>query len=1242
MFEIFSAKDPQKALQRAHELVRENKIEAAIDVLEDNLIDDADSFDLFLELARLYYEIEERGRAVELLHRVHGLVPSRTDEVLAVLSELFRQHTSIDAGDFLLQLYTQQQNYDEIGKILSALNEHELRLLIKKYEKVKPGVIGKGVIVKGEFESMIILASLKCHVGDGDEAASLVEPLMAVDTFKRPLLAWSRITARERYGDSYAALMLLRSLLANDDFEGALTQAQRIIEKFPEVSEILIDILSSVKPPPAVQPSYTQMMTDLYITRGDLATSIDQLRQRLEKDTRDIDVVIKDLRKLERANPKDLKILYTLADAYMRAKRIPLAINELDKILGIDANQYDDILRRYLQAWEQKRNDPVVIQGLVNLYLKRNDVASAADVIDTVYRMDPGLANEYILNLNAILDKDMDNVKALRLLGQCYARKGDREIALLIFQKLMDMGEHEYVSDAAAEISEAYPQDVDYVNLRASSLIMFGRVNDGLRICLDYLELEPDKTEHLFPSFDLALSRDPKLLREIEPLYVKYRKVDAYVADLALARAHAYAGAYRKAVSGFEKCLKKEDQREMTKRALIEVIKERPTAVPLLLAAARIFIAEGQVEIATQFLKTANKADPQAFFEVINDFYDAIKSFPKDREARTLLVDTFYGRGLWDKTIEESRYAIEVLGSNVQYFNLKLGQALVETGKLSEAVRPLMISLDGDEDYSNEVIEGLDRILKTDKANVPAHFARGRALSRAGRIDEAVDEYLHTAKILPARAGHVHAELKALSSKEIAHPKIMYALGMIEMGEKNYEEAADNLMKASELDISFVPQVIPMLERLQKRSPSAQLAFSLGRLYSLAGQSGPAIEQYVMAQSKEPKYREPVIAEIKRICADNPGDIDCRKRLAEVYFTYHNWEDILVLLEEIYALDRNEGAWIKDFIGRILEVDRNSPPPYYLLSRILLDDGAQEKAVEVYAKLVETAPTEIVGVMNALRSYPDKKPVALLYLGDLYLDGGYGNESFEAIEQVFSIDPSRADAIAKRLERMIQKYPEMGDAHLLQSRVRSALDDLHGAVESVERALQLMPGREDIVLRFGQLLHEAGDTERAIEVFSDLLRTAKDRNTIYRLIKAAREDYYKEKISVLKGDDQPTRLERAHFYLMMDRPREAGRELKFEPDGPSTAKRQAILKARLNLKRKRPIDALEIMQTLPLDKETAEAYADVYEAMGSFGAAALALRQSGIDGMEQRINFFEKLAQDKRATRGKYFVEGRT
>ena len=1242
MFEIVSGKDPQKALQKAHEYIREDRKQAAIDILEDNITDDPESFELFQELARLYYDNDERANAIDVLRRAQGLVPSRTDEVIAELSELFYQHTSIDAGQYLVQLYTAQQKYDDISKILQGLNEHEVELLIRKYEKLTQNLEKGDVVAKADIDNAIILASLKYRLNASEEAMSVIEPLVAGEAYKKQLLNWGRIMSRERYSDPQAALLLLRMQLGSNDYEGALTQAQRIFDKFPEISDQLIDVLAAVQPPPALQSSYTQMLTDLYITKGDLETSIEQLQQMLELGSKDVDTIIRDLRKLELVNPKDIKVLYTLADAYIRAQRVSLAINELDKIFELDADQYEEVLRRYRQALEVKGNDPLVMQGLVNLYLKKDDTDAAVDVVEAVFRQDPGLLNEFIYNLTAILEKDIDNVRALDLIGTCYARKGDRESALLIFQQLLDKEEYRRVSEAAREMGNAYPHDAQYANLRATSLALLGANEEALQAALDFLEAEPDQTAQLLPALDLIVSKAPQFLPRIEPIYRKYHRTDPFVAELAMARAHAYAGEYRKAVSAFERCLKDDERRDVTKRAIIEVLKEKPDAVPLLLTAARIYMSEGEMDVATQFFKTAQRIDPEAFFEIINEFYDAIKSFPKGREARTLLVETFYSRGMWDRVIEESRRAVEVFEKDAQYFNLKLGQALVETGNLSDAVRPLMISLEGEEDYSQEVIEYLDRILKTDKSNVPAHFARGRALSRAGHVEEAVDEYLLTAKILPARAGHVLAELKTLASKVRDHPKVLYALGFIGLGQKKYESAIRDLARACELDKSYARKVIPQLERLQKKVSNPALSFALAKMYCATGARRPAIALFALAQSQEKKYREPVITEMKKICEDSKQDTECRKQLAEIYFNYHNWEDILTLFGDIYRLDQQEGPWIKEFIGRILEADLHAYSAYYFLARILMDEGAYGKAVEVYKKVVEMAPAEAGSVIQALSGNDARAAEVGLFLSDLYIDNGYGREAVEVLDRILSQDPAGAGPVEERLRRVIDRYPEIGESYLLQGRIHGARGDFEGAIHSIERAIELMPGREDVVIRLGQLLHEVGEVERAVTIFTELLSKTSDRNTIYRLIRTAREDYYKEKLAMLRGDEHHVRLERAHIYLLIDRLGEAEDEIKFEATDKTIMKRQACLKARLALKKRRPLDALDIIQAVPLDKDTAETYADVYEALGSFGTAVRVLRQAGVEGMEQRIRGLEKLAQSKRATKGKYFVEGRT
>ena len=96
VFDIFSIKDPEKAVQKAREYANSGRIDAAIKLLENNLTESEDSLELYLNLARLYFEVEERMRAARILREAKSIVPSRVDDIVALVSELYYEHPSID------------------------------------------------------------------------------------------------------------------------------------------------------------------------------------------------------------------------------------------------------------------------------------------------------------------------------------------------------------------------------------------------------------------------------------------------------------------------------------------------------------------------------------------------------------------------------------------------------------------------------------------------------------------------------------------------------------------------------------------------------------------------------------------------------------------------------------------------------------------------------------------------------------------------------------------------------------------------------------------------------------------------------------------------------------------------------------------------------------------------------------------------------------------------------------------
>ena len=424
--------------------------------------------------------------------------------------------------------------------------------------------------------------------------------------------------------------------------------------------------------------------------------------------------------------------------------------------------------------------------------------------------------------------------------------------------------------------------------------------------------------------------------------------------------------------------------------------------------------------------------------------------------------------------------------------------------------------------------------------------------------------------------------------------------------------------------------------------PTPLLQFSLARIYHLANIRGSAVKYYIAAQTADKSYREPAITEMKKICAEDPKDAESRRGLAQIYFDYNDLEDALDLTSEIYKTNPAESGWVKSIIPKILEKNPKHIQSYYLLLYIFLNEGEYRKAIEVSQRLVDIAPQETPRVMEELVGHLDNSPDVLLYLGTLNKQTGNLRNAVKLFEKLFYMDPTQSPALLVQLQEVIKKDAGYGETYLLAARVFAYLTQYNPALAALAKAEKIMPDRaEEIGLRAAQINYDMGQADRAVEIYRQLLEKTKDRNAIYRLIKKTKGDYLKHKIETIKGDGGKERLDRAAVYLLMDRLPEAEKELKFVPQDPAATKRHILLRAQLCLKTNRPMKALEIMKNLAADKETAPVYAEIYEATGSYEAAASVLRTAGVAGADERIEYYKKMAQERRFTKGKYFIEGR-
>ncbi|HID32784.1 MAG TPA: tetratricopeptide repeat protein, partial [bacterium (Candidatus Stahlbacteria)] len=409
--------------------------------------------------------------------------------------------------------------------------------------------------------------------------------------------------------------------------------------------------------------------------------------------------------------------------------------------------------------------------------------------------------DEYINNLDLILEKDIKNLKGLYLYGLCLLQREEWENAAVVFDNLTELGDEgiKLAREGLEEGRRLAPESVEIIKSLIGVMEKLGRFNDALGLVEEVASSgEADSLVELVPKLDHIVKRAPELAPRAERLYEIIKEVDPFLSTLAAAEARAASRDYEKAVTEYKKALEIDpEKREMIENIIAQTLEGYPDAGPITLFLARLYIKDGKMKEASDLFLKAHKRNPELVAELIDDYYQIIKDYPKDPSLRRVLVDALFTKKMFDQVLKEAKEAIESLGGKEKgYFLLKSGQALVEKGSLSDAVRPIMLSLDSDPSLVGDVINSLDHIVSIDQHNIPAHFALGRAYGVAKKIDKAVDELMLTARIVPTRVDRIIEELERLKSYSPASGLPYYARGFLYINNNRVKEGVEELDRA--------------------------------------------------------------------------------------------------------------------------------------------------------------------------------------------------------------------------------------------------------------------------------------------------------------------------------------------------------------------------------------------------------------------------------------------------------------
>ncbi len=1257
MLEFFSSHDREKILEKARKLKADGRVEQAIKTLESSVSSSPEDFDLYLELGRYCFEGGRRIDAVAALRKALALDSQRADEVVGTLTDLhYRGSSPIETGDALLEMYIVRRDFEEVERTLKSLSTKDLQFLETRYLKIFENTYknkNPAEYTARETNILLQLASVEIFIGRMERGFELAEKFLGVKESERPAVQnWAKSVCRWKWGKALSQFYLMRLLLAAQKYEEALQVAQRAVEFDKTYSLRIHEEFAKVALPPKIQVEFLSFLSSLEVGAKDIDGAIANLNRLLNLDTGRTDDVIRGFRDLLRMAPKESKVIFALGDAYLHAKRSGLAVEEYAKVLEIDPEKTDEVLSRYQAVLKVDSKNPQVIAALVEGYLAKNDIAKATEVIDQSYQADPGLIEEYLPNLNTILDRDMNNMKALNLLGLVYLKKGEIDNAILIFENLLSRGsEGQVLAEAGSRaVLLAMSDSIPALKVLTDALLLQGRGPEALKLIGGRVKADPATALELVAKLDAILKADPALIESGRGIYEEFKIQDEFLVGLVVGRSFAYQKNYARAQESFQKCLALDPARhDLVKKVLMELVQDDSKAVPLMVYIARIFLKEGDIEKSARFFRAAQMVDPSIFAEIIDDFYDIVKAHPEDVMMRRLLVESLLNKGLFDRTIEECRITTEAVSpADGAYFHLKQAQAMLAKGRLTDAVRPFMLAQEHNVNFTNEVIGGLEKILSIDKNNIAAHFALGRAYGAARMVNKAVEELLLTARIVPTRVSYVMDELKRLETLAPANAMVHFAQGLLHVSQKNLKEGIGELDQAREMDKSLLDKIIPVYEKLETEGTSPELLLSQARAYSDKGSYNFAVDFFRKAFESDPGRLEQIVSGLKTICTVQPDNAEARRLLARIYFDYNALDDAVSVAREIYGSSATHRIWAIDFAREVLTKNPQHIPTYYFLAELCFDEGKFKEGIETLERLRGFAPHEVPAMIDRAEAvYQNNQyvPEIVIFLADRYTDVSLEQKSVAFLRKLYNTNAAFADAVLHRLRYILKKKPDIIDGYFLTADILSAQNDFQRAREALEFGERYATGIQDKVelrLRLANLLNLLGDRAGVSSTLMKALRIAQNKGSVYQTIRQLHEKSLTNRLEVLRREtNEDSRLEMVRIHLALGQLDEAEQFLVFVPSGNEVRRAQALLRARVYLARNRALDALEVLRPHKDDERIALALADAHESMGNYAAAVATLKALGRPEFLGRIKVDETKLIESLLSGKKRVLEGR-
>ncbi|MBN1147626.1 MAG: tetratricopeptide repeat protein [Anaerolineales bacterium] len=477
-----------------------------------------------------------------------------------------------------------------------------------------------------------------------------------------------------------------------------------------------------------------------------------------------------------------------------------------------------------------------------------------------------------------------------------------------------------------------------------------------------------------------------------------------------------------------------------------------------------------------------------------------------DRQGvRRLLLESLESLGAWETALQERLNLIAEMDAPPLEDLRALANCAMKAGDLAT------------------VAQVCGNILQNAPDDATAHFLLAEAAEALGDYQAAVEHFDQVTQLAPERvdawlalahaqrlAGQADRALESLRAASQAVPMeadVHLALGEMYLERGAATQALACFRRSAELASSsrtalLLGRTLYSLGHLEQARQVLETAFQAGRVEGREVGSSVDIElAYAYALTLlELGEASQAVSLLKDVVLAQPDDpqrcLDLARGLVQLPDRQNGARRALPLLQRILDM---VGAGASDISQDTLALQVNT---WSLLAEAYTTTGELNLAMEAYRRALELAPnpgsdrrsrlalglgqaalrldqpeTAVAALEEALQDEPLNVDVQRA-LSEAYLASNLAPEAYRAAKTVWDMTPSDIDTLTWFVEQGLRLVDQPGISHLpVHSQV----------IQALQAAIELAPGRSDLLLLLGELLLQNGEQVAAREAFQQML-----------------------------------------------------------------------------------------------------------------------------------------------------------